>query len=579
MSAEDGSPLARRPRDRSAPRRSGQFEYPTYDYVTPAEQRAGRIGRHPVVVVGGGLAGLTAATDLGVRGVPCVLLDDNNTVSAGSRSIGQAKRSLEIWDRLGCGDRMLAMGRSWSKGNILRGDKLLFAFGLSPEGERKFPAFLTLPQYYIETFLAQRCAAFPQIELRWLNRVVGASQTDDHVRLDIETPDGVYGIEADWVIAADGVRSTMRRCLDVPFEGRGFVDRFVIADVKVSTSFPPQRMFWFEPRFIDSRLALLHQQPEGIWRVDWQLNPEEDAEEAADPEKARARLAKVFGPEVDFEIQEISVYTFDVRRVPAFRQGRVMFAGDAAHQLSPFGGGRGGNSGVQDIDNLVWKLALVLDGKAPDTLLDSYNAERVPVADENMALSYRSAEFITPTSAPSAALRDAVLRLAPAVPFARSFINTGRLSVAATLRASPLVTPDADEWAGPLAPGDAPADGPVRTATGDADWLVRNLTGGFTLMLHVERETEMAEAVGTALAALADDPVPVATLILVSAQGERPGDATLADETGQLRRLYDLTPGACVLFRPDQHIAARWRAFDIEAVRGAVRRACGESVT
>src|ERR1700691_6059125 len=381
--------------------RSGDFDYPTFPFDPPAELRQGGTGHHPVVVVGGGLGGLTAAVDLGTHGIPCVLLDDNNTVSLGSRSIAQGKRTLEIATRLGIADRMTEKGVRWSKGNTLIGDRLIYSFDLLPEGDEKYAAFLALPQYYVESILIERARELAGVDIRWSSRVVAVSQDDRAVRLDVETPGGSYTIEADWVIACDGVRSRVRQALGIAFEGASFVDKFVICDVKMAFKFPPQRMFWFAPTFDKSNISLMHQQPDSIWRIDWQLGPNDDPDLECAPERVNQRLATMFGPDVPFETQFASIYAFEVRRIAKFRHDRVFFAGDAAHQLSPFGGGRGGNSAIQDVDNLVWKLAHVLRGEAPQSLLDSYDAERIPVADENMRLSRRAAEFISPSSAHS----------------------------------------------------------------------------------------------------------------------------------------------------------------------------------
>ncbi len=560
-------------RHTSAPLRAGNFEYQVYPFDPPRELRENRIGRHKVVVVGGGLAGLTAAVDLGVRGIPCVLLDDNNTVSSGSRSIAQGKRTMEIATRLGIAERMTAKGIWWSKGNTLIGDDVIYAFDLLPEGKEKYSAFLCLPQYYVETILVERARELPGVDIRWSNRVVAAAQDGDAVHLDIATPAGSYAIDADWVIACDGVRSTVRGALGVPFAGDSFVDKFVICDVKMVFNFPPQRMFWFAPTFDKSNIALMHQQPDAIWRIDWQLRPDDDPEVECAPERVNQRLARMFGPDVAFETQFASIYAFEVRRVDKFRHGRVFFAGDAAHQLSPFGGGRGGNSAIQDVDNLVWKLAHVLTGKAPERLLDSYDAERIPVADENMRLSRRAAEFITPTSAHSLALRNGVLALAPQHAFAKVLINTGRLSVAPNLQGSPLITPDAERWDTPVTPGAAAVDAPVG-ASDDGDWLIHHLGGDFTLMLQAGPGEDAA-----LIAALRHDAVPVRVLV-VRAEPDAgiAGAAMLHDREGLLRRRYDLLPGSAYLFRPDQHVAARWRAVDADAVRRAVRRSLGEDV-
>ncbi len=562
-------------RNKSGRLRSGDFDYPAFPFEAPAELRERRVGQHKVVVVGGGLGGLAAAVDLGVHGIPCVLLDDNNTVSLGSRSIAQGKRTLEIATRLGVADRMTAKGVHWSKGNTLIGNRLIYSFDLLPEGNEKYQAFLALPQYYVESILIERARELGCVDIRWLSRVVAVRQDGDGVDLDIETPEGSYAIRAQWVIACDGVRSQVRQALGITFEGTSFVDKFVICDVKMAFKFPPQRMFWFAPTFDKSNISLMHQQPDSIWRIDWQLGPDDDPEIERAPERVNQRLATMFGPDVPFETQFASIYAFEVRRIEKFRHGRVFFAGDAAHQLSPFGGGRGGNSAIQDVDNLVWKLAHVIRGAAPERLLDSYDAERIPVADENMQLSRRAVEFISPTSAHSLALRNAVLTLAPHHAFAKVMINTGRLSVAPNLRGSALLTPDAEPWDTAVTPGSAAIDAPL----GENDWLVHHLTGGFVLLCYAERRADIGAGTLAALAALGRGPVAVRAVIALAEPGATIADLpAIHDRTSLLRKRYDLKPGSAYLFRPDQHVVARWRALDADRVRAAVQRSLGEPI-
>src|SRR5262249_29501658 len=254
-----------------------------------------------------------------------------------------------------------------------------------------------------------------------------------------------------------------------------------------------------------------------------------------------ARLATMFGPDVPFETQFASIYSFEVRRVPNFRVGRVLFAGDAAHQLSPFGGGRGGNSAIQDEDNLVWKLAHVAKGLAPERLIDSYHDERAPVADENMRLSRRAAEFLNPSNAHSLAVRNAVLALAPGHPFAKVLINTGRLSVAPNLRGSWLLTPDMDSWNTAIMPGNAAIDAPV----GDNDWLIEHLNGAFQLMVHAPDREELGAKTIAAFEELARGPVPIEVLVVRGQAGCEVGKIpTLHDRAGLIRKRYDLSPGA-----------------------------------
>ena len=122
------------------------------------------------------------------------------------------------------------------------------------------------------------------------------------------------------MIACDGVRSTMRKPLDIPFEGDKYVENFVICDVKMSFKFPPQRMFWFDPTFDKSNISLMHQQPDSIWRIDWQLGPNDDPAVECEPERVNKRLETMFGPDVPFETQFASIYSFEVRRVKNFRR-------------------------------------------------------------------------------------------------------------------------------------------------------------------------------------------------------------------------------------------------------------------
>lgn len=233
--------------------------------------------------------------------------------------------------------------------------------------------------------------------------------------------------------------------LGLEFIGQVFEDRFLIADVKMKADFPNERWFWFDPPFHRGQSALLHQQPDNVWRIDLQLGWDADPIQEKKPERVIPRLKKMLGDDAEFDLEWVSVYTFQCRRLESFRHGRVLFAGDAAHQVSPFGA-RGANSGIQDTDNLAWKLALVLEGKAPEALLDSYDLERTYAADENILNSTRSTDFITPKTKASRLLRQATLELAVDHDFARRLVNSGRLSVPAVLDESPLNLSDQGEF-------------------------------------------------------------------------------------------------------------------------------------
>jgi 3-(3-hydroxy-phenyl)propionate hydroxylase len=531
------------------------YTYPEFAYVQSREQREGEVRRHPVVIVGAGPIGLTAALECARRGIPAVVLDDNNTVSIGSRAVCYAKRPLEIWDRLGVGERMVEKGVKWKIGKVFFKDDLVYSFDLLPEPGHKMPAMINLQQYYLEEYLVAQCGKTPLVELRWKHKLISLAQAADHATLTVETPDGIFQLQADWVIACDGANSDTRRMVGGEFTGQFFQDRFLIADVVMKAEFPTERWFWFDPPFHRNQSVLLHKECDNVWRIDFQLGWDADPDEEKKPENVIPRIQAMLGKDMEFELEWSSVYQFACRRIDNFRYNRVLFAGDAAHQVSPFGA-RGANTGVQDIDNLVWKLQLVLDGRAPDALLNTYHEERAFAADDNLLNSTRSTDFITPKSRASRVLRDAVLQLAEKQPFARRLVNSGRLSTPTPYLGSTLNTPDPSPFEGAMRPGTNCADAPV-IRNGKPSWLLNELSDGFTVLLFGAPPSQDQVREGET----------TASILSIGSD--------LIDAEGLLRERYDCQPGTTYLIRPDQHVAARWRTFSAGQVQAAMARACG----
>ncbi|SAK47525.1 FAD-dependent oxidoreductase [Caballeronia ptereochthonis] len=546
-----------------------------FEYQRAPDHDARASSPYPVAVIGAGPVGLATAIDLAQQGVRTVLLDNDDTVSTGSRAICFAKRTLEIFDRLGCGERMMEKGVSWNVGKVFLQDDLVYTFNLLPETGHARPAFINLQQYYVEGFLAERAMELDNLHLRWKSDVTGVTQHEDHVELQVETPDGIYPLKAQYVVAADGARSPMRRALNLDSRGRTFKDRFLIADVKMKAPFPTERWFWFDPPFHRNQSVLLHRQPDNVWRIDFQLGWDADPVAEKAPERVIPRVKALLGEDAEFELEWVSVYTFSCLRMEHFRHGRIIFAGDAAHGVSPFGA-RGANSGVQDADNLAWKLKLVVNGDAPHTLLDTYASEREYAADENILNSTRATDFITPKSAVSRLFRDATLRLAKDCPFARRMANSGRLSVPAVLRDSPLNTPDRDDDAfnSAMVPGAPCVDAPVCVDGRDA-WLLARTHGSAFTGIYFCGLGHDPHACAPSLAALSNGPLPVRALIVVprGMACTSEGVTVVEDVEGMVAHRFDARPGTFYLLRPDQHVCARWRAFDAASVAAALERA------
>lgn len=411
------------------------------------------------------------------------------------------------------------------------------------------PAMINYQQYHLEERLIRACEETGLVDIRWKSKVLSLQQFDNYANLNVETPDGIYKIEAQWVIACDGANSTVRGMVGADFTGQFFQDRFLIADVVMKADFPTERWFWFDPKFHRNQSVLLHKQADNVWRIDFQLGWNADPVEEKKPENVIPRIQAMLGKDVEIELEWVSVYQFACRRIDKFRHNRVIFSGDAAHQVSPFGA-RGANTGIQDCDNLGWKLHAVLNGDASEALIDTYHEERAYAADDNLGNSTRATDFITPKSRSSLRLRNAVLELASTEAFARPLVNSGRLSMPTPYIHSSLNTSDSDKFEGKMLPGTNCADAPIQIGGNDA-WLLNQLGQGFTLISF--------------------GPAPQLKVGNITAKVLEIGK-DIIDTKGLVKSRYDAQPGTVYLIRPDQHVAARWRKFDVNAVENAIKR-------
>ena len=498
---------------------------------------------------------MTAALDLAHYGISSLLLDEDNRLSEGSRGIAYHWSALAVWEKLGAGQAMLAKGIAWSRRHTYFGEKEIYTQDFGPAAPGALPSFLNLQQYYVERFLLDRIEAQPLIELHWNHRITDIRQTADSNTLEVETPDGPRQFSSRYVLACDGARSSLRKLLGLDFPGQTFGDRFLICDIRADLDFPPEPRFFFNHPTHPGSTVLIHPQPDGVWRIDWQIGAGADMEAERSPSRMHARIQAFIG-DLSYEIVWLSDYRFHQRLLDRFRHGNVFFLGDAAHLVAPFGA-RGMNSAVQDVENLVWKLALVLNGVAPETLLDTYQFERWPAQAENQRVTINTMKFMAPSNRWSRLRRELILRLSGPFPPARKWVDSGRMSTPFVYSDSPLTLPDGAPvqiWKSPPVLGAKLADRPLIV------WLdghrsevkLRTLTGsGFVILYLAQSEDDAAHFVRTAC--LPDGRIPSRVVPVLAG-------------------LAPLQPGNLLLLRPDGHLAARRPSLEPEKIGELVAR-------
>jgi 3-(3-hydroxy-phenyl)propionate hydroxylase len=523
------------------------YELPEFAFRRPPELDGARPGIYQVAVVGAGLSGLTLAAELARRGIEVILLEQGGSLGVSgiaSRGIAYAKRSLEVFDRLGIAERIRAKGQTWNRGSIYDGPDKIYDFEIAPETGQKWPAFINLQQFYVEEYLVARIGELGGVDLRWRSQVVGAQAGEDGIRLTVRTPEGDYAIDARWVAACDGARSSVRRRLGITAPLSQLEDTWAIVDVRADLP-GLQRQIWLNSPLIDGGAVVMHPMADGVVRADWQIGHLDDPEAEIAPERVRERLASFLGADRDFETVSISRWSYRVRVMDQLRHGRALFLGDAAHEIPPFGA-RGGNGGIQDADNLAWKLEAVLGGHATPALLDTFAAERGQAATENARLSCRAQAFITPGSRPARILRDAVVDLAREHSFARGLVNTGRPSTATHYRNIALALADDGDFDRGPEPGAAGEDAPVEDG-----FLFDDRPDGF-LALHLP---------GDGPSIPARHRQTVAGFTLEHRVIERnPSTQLLYDR-------WDAHRGATYVLRPDAHVLGRSR--EVSATRAS----------
>ena len=512
----------------------------------------------PVLIAGGGPVGLTLAALLARHGVRSLVVEADAGYCAGSRAICVSRRSQEILATAGAGAALAAKALPWTGGRSYWRNREVLHFRMASEPTERFAPMVNIQQYHVEAFVHDALQAAPElVQVAWSARVTGVRAAAEGVDVEVEDASGQRRIRADWLVACDGGRSTVREQLGLQYEGTQYEGRYVIVDIVQKTKRPVERLAWFDPPSNPGSTLLMHRQPDDVWRIDYQLRDDEDGDQALKPEnilpRVRSHLAMI-GEDASWELLWASMYNAKCLTLPEYRHGRVLFAGDAAH-LVPIFGVRGLNSGLDDAANLAWKLALVLDEGADAVLLDSYSHERVQAARENIAYGAKSTEFMAPPDFAFRLMREATLRVAIDDPAVRSLINP-RQSAPVAYSDSPLNGPEQGEWTDAQAAPGQPAPEAFLQGPQGPFHLTQCFGTDFTCVVFNDG------ALPHAVADLANHGLAVLDI------------APDADVQGQARRRYGLPEDGgtgLVLVRPDGYVFGRWRGLDPAPVLACLR--------
>jgi 3-(3-hydroxy-phenyl)propionate hydroxylase len=531
-----------------------------------------------VAIVGAGPVGLTTALRLSSFGVACSILEANPGVQRrGSKALCVQHAALKILDGVGCARPLIEQGRPWSiSRTFVRGKELFHTLFTAPEGDH-LPPFVNIPQFRTEEVLLDQALKTGMIEVLWSHRITGLEQDDAGVTLWIEGPEGPRAMRFAYVIGCDGIGSEVRRAAGAAWLGHSHLDRFLIMDIRAPINRPHERHFYFDAPSNPGRQIVVHPQPGDLWRFDWQLPPDTDVDEERRSGRLDERVqALTLG--APYEIEWLSSYRFHQRIVDRMRIGRVLLAGDAAHALPPFGA-RGMNSGIQDADNLAWKLALVVKGRAPSSLLSTYHIERHAAARENLAITEATIRFMVPPTPLHRWARDLLLRLSMERRSLRRFVNSGRMSEPARYADSPIVALHRRRrraLSGLPAAGALVPDLPCKV--GGRVMRLRALSRQTFLGVYLCIDPDRAAAF--AAAALLRPPAVPFQLYVVPPVGLRMdnlprGTAALDDHTGALNGKLGADGPIFYLIRPDGYIAERRLQLSGEEVSELVEQAAG----
>ncbi|BBX30852.1 3-(3-hydroxyphenyl)propionate hydroxylase [Mycolicibacterium mageritense DSM 44476 = CIP 104973] len=504
-----------------------------------------------VVIVGAGPVGLTLANILGLQGVRTLVVEERDSLIDYPRGVGLDDESLRTFQSIGLVGQILP---HTVPNQILRfydARRRLLAEMAPPDARFGWPKRNGFVQPMVDAELLAGLDRFDHVEVAWGRRMETASQSADDVT--VEFADGIPTVRARYLVGCDGGRSATRHLMGVSFDGTTSATRWVVIDLANDPLGHPNSEVGADPDRPYASISIAH----GIRRFEFMIHADETDEQAEDPEFV-ARLLAPFVPHPEkVDVIRRRVYTHHSRIAGAFREGRMLLAGDAAH-LMPVWQGQGYNSGIRDAANLGWKLAAVVNGQAGDGLLDTYDVERRKHARAMIDLSTMVGRVISPTNRRVAALRDRMIRGASVVPTLKRYVLEMRFKPMPRYEHGAVHHPKPPTAASPV--GTLFIQPRVDTRE-HSDVLLDDVVGpGFAVLCwnNDPRSLLGAEAFERwkALGAVFIAARPQTQLHWTGADApEDPAVVVVGDRTGALKSWFDVHTESVLVLRPDRCIA------------------------
>ncbi|BDX31063.1 3-(3-hydroxy-phenyl)propionate/3-hydroxycinnamic acid hydroxylase [Mycobacterium antarcticum] len=508
--------------------------------------------RVDVVIVGAGPVGLTLANILGLQGVRTLVIDERDSLIDYPRGVGLDDEALRTFQSIGLVDRVLP---HTVPNQILRfydGNRRLLAEMAPPDARFGWPKRNGFVQPMVDAELLRGLDRFDCVEVAWGRAMESCEETADEVRIAVAGE--AIPLTARYVVGCDGGRSATRRLMGVAFEGTTSPTRWLVVDLATDPLGHPNSEVGADPARPYASISIAH----GIRRFEFMIHANETDEQVEKPDFI-ARMLAPFVPHPDrVDVIRHRVYTHHSRIAGAFRKGRMILAGDAAH-LMPVWQGQGYNSGIRDAANLGWKLAAVVKGEAGDELLDTYDVERRKHARAMIDLSTMVGRVISPTNARVAVLRDRVIRAASAVPTLKRYILEMRFKPMPRYEQGAIAhLPEHTAAPSPTSPTGTLFIQPRVDTRAEQNVLLDDVIGpGFAMLAWNNNPRALLDDATLARwKALGTTFVTVRPLTQLHWTGHDDSEVTVVgDRTGALKSFFDAHAESVLFLRPDRCIA------------------------